>query len=139
MKFKLSVLLFSAAPFILSACSTVSSKAVELNKLQQHRWDLISINGEAVNRDLNSDLEIDTQLKVNGKAGCNRFFGEASISGTKVAAPNLATTMMACLNEAQEIEQAVLATLTQGAKVSINNSELTLKGKEFTLTYQVAK
>lgn len=132
-----SLALLIALPLWLTACASVEQSA-SFSELHEHRWNLVSINGAAINSNLHSDLEIDAQLKVNGKAGCNRFFGEAKMTGTKVVAANLATTKMACAAEAEEVERAVLLTLMQGAGVHIAAQQLTLKGKEFTLEYQLA-
>lgn len=137
MKRTVSTLALIATPFILSACTSLGSQIAH-EDLQHHHWNLLSINDQAVDSDIKSDLEIGEQFKINGKAGCNRFFGEAKLEKNKLAAPHLATTMMACSDEAQEIESAVLNTLGQGAKVTIKDQQLTLKGEQYTLVYQLA-
>lgn len=137
MKRTTSTLALLAAPFILSACAITGSKVTQ-EDLQHHHWNLVSINKQVVNSELKSDLAIGEQLKISGKAGCNRFFGEAKLDNNQLITPNLGGTMMACLDEAQEVEQAVLSTLGQGAKVSIQDQQLILKGKEHTLVYKLA-
>lgn len=120
-------------PIALSACSSIQK-----NDLQHHHWNLISINNQAISTEIKSDLEFGEGFRINGKAGCNRFFGEAQLKGKTLAAPHLASTLMACHGEAQDVESAVINTLSQGAKATIKDQKLELKGTEYTLVYELA-
>lgn len=133
---KRPVYLFSAAlalPLALTACSTIQK-----SDLQHHHWNLVSINDRAVSAEIKSDLEFGEHFRINGLAGCNRFFGDAQLEGKKLTANNLASTLMACQGDAQDVESAVINTLSQGAKLSIKEQTLELKGKEYKLVYKLA-
>ncbi len=121
---------------LLTACSG-GLKVVE-SDLQHHHWNLAAINGVAVNPELNSDLEIGEHFTINGMAGCNRFFGSATLEQNRLQADPLASTKMACDPEAQKVETAVLQTLSEGATVNNEGRQLELVGEQYTLTYQLA-
>ncbi|MCC4265225.1 META domain-containing protein [Oceanimonas baumannii] len=121
---------------LLTACSG-GLKVVE-SDLQHHHWNLTAIDGVAVNADIKSDLEIGEHFSINGRAGCNRFFGSATLTQGLLKAEPLATTRMACAPAEQKVESAVLDTLNNGAVVSQNGQLLELKGDTHTLTYQLA-
>ncbi|MFY9178925.1 MAG: META domain-containing protein [Venatoribacter sp.] len=125
-----------AASALLSACATTPT-GLQADQLQYQKWSLFSIDGVAIASDVQSDLFIGENLKVNGKAGCNRFFGEAKLQGGQFSAPNLATTMMACMGDSQQVENAVLATLASSSTVSLKEQQLILQGNQFTLVYQL--
>lgn len=125
-------------PLMFTACASIGTNAVSEADLQHHHWYLVSINGEAVNPDLRSDLEIGEHFTINGQAGCNRFFGDANLNDGVLTAANLGTTMMACKESTQKVETAVLQTLAQGAKVINKRKQLTLKGETYILVYKLA-
>lgn len=135
MKPPLTKLAIITAPLVLSACSLLSTVSVE--DLQHHHWNLVSIDGQAISQDVKSDLEIGEGFRIHGKAGCNNYFGDAKLDGSKLLAPNLATTMMACHGQATEVERAVLSTL-QEAKIVLKAQTLELTGNKHKLVYQLA-
>ncbi|OYD23281.1 META domain-containing protein [Oceanimonas baumannii] len=121
---------------LLTACSS-GLKVVE-SDLQHHHWNLTAIDGVAVNAELKSELEIGEHFSINGRAGCNRFFGSATLTQGVLKAETLGTTRMACAPEAQQVESAVLDTLNNGAVIKQDGQLLELKGDTHTLTYQLA-
>lgn len=126
----------AATALLLTACSS-GPKVVE-SDLLHHHWNLVAINGVAVNPEIKSDLEIAEHFSINGMAGCNRFFGNATLEQNRLKADPLASTKMACAPEAQQVETAVLQTLGQGATVNNQGQQLELVGEQYTLTYQLA-
>ena len=130
------IFIAAALPLMFTACASIGT--VSKADLQHHHWNLISINGEAINSDIKSDLELGEHFTMNGLAGCNRFMGNAELHKGALSAPNLATTMMACNSDEQQVEAAVLQTLTQGAKVTNEGAQLVLKGENYTLVYKLA-
>lgn len=130
------ILIAAVLPVVLSACSTLGP--VTKANLQHHHWNLVSIDGEAVNPVLNSDLELGENFTINGQAGCNRYFGEAELTNGVLKAEKLGTTMMACTERVQKVESAVIKTLIQGAKVTNKGKTMTLVGEEHTLVYKLA-
>ncbi|MDP5293596.1 META domain-containing protein [Oceanimonas sp. CHS3-5] len=128
--------LAATTALLLTACSG-GLKVVE-SDLQHHHWNLTAIDGVAVNADIKSELEIGEHFSINGRAGCNNFFGSATLEQGVLKAEPLGVTQMACAPEAQTVETAVLNTLTKGAVVSHDNQQLELKGEQHTLTYELA-
>lgn len=129
-----------SAFLLLGACSTTGT--VQQTDLMHHHWNLSAIDGVAVAADSKSDLEIGENLSIHGLAGCNRFFGTATLEKGILKAEHLGSTLMACLPETRRIEDAVLGTLTKGAKVQIitngQQHQLKLTGPQHTLTYQLS-
>lgn len=130
------IFIAATLPLMFTACASIGT--VSKTDLQHHHWSLTSINGEAINTDIKSDLELGEHFTINGLAGCNRFMGNAELNKGALSAPNLATTMMACNTDEQEIETAVLQTLTEGAKVKNKGQQLILTGETYTLVYKLA-
>ncbi|OXY80393.1 META domain-containing protein [Oceanimonas doudoroffii] len=128
--------LAATTALLLTACS--GGLKVTESDLQHHHWNLAAIDGVAVGADIQSDLEIGEHFSINGLAGCNRFFGSATLEQGKLRADPLGVTQMACAPEQQKVEAAVLNTLTQGATVQHSGQQLELKGEQHTLTYQLA-
>lgn len=131
-----SVIATSAAlvsALLLSACASQP-----MSGQLQHQWALVSVDGVAVATNIKSELTIDDALKVSGRAGCNRFFGAASVTGDQLVADKLGVTMMACAPAVQKVEVAVLETLKK-ASFNVQGQTLELKGAKHTLVYQQAK
>jgi heat shock protein HslJ len=75
-------------------------------------------------------LTITTDGTVTGWTGCNQFNGRAIVSGTgdTVEFGPIATTRMACVGDAGEIEQSVLRVLDGTVAVAIDADQLRLTG-----------
>lgn len=130
------IAILSASALLLTACS--GGPAVVNSDLQHHHWNLSAINGVAIASEIKSDLEIAEHFTINGLAGCNRFFGSATLEGNRLVADPLASTKMACSPAEQKVEHAVLQTLGKGATINNNGTELELVGAQYTLTYTLA-
>ncbi|WP_319783136.1 META domain-containing protein [Oceanisphaera sp. IT1-181] len=130
------IAILSASALLLTACS--GGPTVVNSDLQHHHWNLSAINGVAIATEIKSDLEIAEHFTINGLAGCNRFFGSATLEGNRLVADPLASTQMACSPAEQKVEHAVLQTLGKGATVNNNGNELELVGAQYTLTYTLA-
>ena len=59
-------------------------------------WVATEIDGQATADGVESTLAFEGLEKVTGSAGCNRYFGPATVDGQQLQFGNLATTMMAC-------------------------------------------
>lgn len=132
----MKIAILSASVLLLTACSS-GLKTVD-SDLMHHHWNLSAIDGVAIGSDIKSDLEIGELFTINGLAGCNRFFGSASVEKNRIIADPLASTKMACSPAEQAVEQAVLETLGKGATVNNSGSELELVGDMYTLSYTLA-
>lgn len=131
------IAILSASALLLTACSGGALKVVD-SELMHHHWNLSAINGVAIDSSIKSDLEIAEHFTINGLAGCNRFFGSASMQNKQLIADPLASTKMACSPAEQKVEQAVLETLGKGATVNNEGAKLELVGEQYTLTYTLA-
>ena len=130
-------LLLLLALLLLSACSSAPRFASQ--DLQHHHWVLDRLDGQAIasRRSNPPDIEIGEHFTVNGIAGCNRYFGQGHLKGNKLCVTSLGSTAMACPPELDLIEQAVLATLTEGATLSGSTQTLILQGKRHRLEYRL--
>ncbi|NRD73753.1 META domain-containing protein [Shewanella sp. VB17] len=104
---------------------------VTLDMVQNHEWKLIEIDGEAVSS--TATLEINHDAGISGNAGCNQFFGQSELKNNRLRVLRMGMTQMACRD--MNIERIVSSVLSDWSSVSINNSQLTLKGTEYSLTY----
>ena len=121
---------------LLAGCS---STAFVQQDLQHHHWVLSKLDGEPVAalRDNPPDFEIGEHFTVNGIAGCNRYFGQGHLEGDRLWVTSLGSTAMACPPGLDLVEQAVLATLTEGATLSGTPQTLILQGKRHRLEYKL--
>ncbi|PJG60575.1 META domain-containing protein [Aeromonas cavernicola] len=131
----LKLLPISVGCLLLTGCSSTWTH----QNLQHHHWVLASLDGEQVitERDTPPDLEIGEQFTVNGIAGCNRYFGQGHLENGKLWVTSLGSTEMACKPPLDNIERAVLTTLTEGAELHGSTHTLILQGKQHRLEYRL--
>ena len=130
-------LLLLLALLLLSACSSAPRFASQ--DLQHHHWVLDRLDGQAIasRRSNPPDIEIGEHFTVNGIAGCNRYFGQGHLEDDRLWVTSLGSTAMACPPRLDQIEQAVLATLMEGATLSGTPQTLILTGKRHRLEYRL--
>jgi heat shock protein HslJ len=110
--------------------------------LQHHRWVLETMNGEALDAiKLNNvipELEIGEQMMASGNAGCNRFFGQASLHEDRFVIEKAATTRMMCPPAQNDMEWLILQLLGQESTISIDvDRNLFLKTDETYLKFRL--
>lgn len=66
--------------------------------------------------------------KVQGSTGCNRLGGTAVVAGDTVTFTNVFTTKMACADDVNQLERAVLATLDGPVTWQVTADRLILTG-----------
>ncbi|NTU80524.1 MAG: META domain-containing protein [Chloroflexales bacterium] len=71
-------------------------------------------------------IEFDTEGRMAGSSGCNRFFGGYSVEGATLTVGQIGSTMMACPDELMQQEKAFLTTLGQAATYTIAGDTLTI-------------
>lgn len=121
--------LFALLPFLFAGCAGPGS-TLDL----AHSWKLFAVDGVSVPADVHSELTFDGLTKINGRAGCNRFFGPVTLKDNTLRAERLGVTMMACPPEADAIEKVVLGTLQQ-AGIMLHGEHLQLSGGGHVLLY----
>ncbi|MFZ4832100.1 heat shock protein HslJ [Rouxiella sp. Mn2063] len=148
---KKNIILAAVAALTLSACSmskpSPSDKAAAVDHppaitaqdLQHHRYELISVDGEAVNSAQprpGPTIEFGEKMHVSGGM-CNRFMGQGELQNSVLTVKQLASTMMLC-NDKQlnKWDQLIGEVLANGAKVTLQNNQLTLTQGKHQLVYQ---
>lgn len=69
----------------------------------------------------------DTEGRVGGSAGCNRYFAGYTVEGASIAIEPPASTRKMCAEEVMQQEQAYLAALPTAATFAIQGDELELR------------
>ncbi len=108
------------------------------NQLVGTMWELISIDGTAVDGSLTLDFSADT---VHGSDGCNSFSGGYTIqNGALVFAQDgFIRTEMACLEDGvMEMAQQYLDALVTASAFTLDNDSLTLETDTGALVYAKA-
>ena len=123
---KLSFLLLSvmALTFGMQGCKTAQN--MPTTKLEG-KWMLKSLNGQNVKEIFagkNPTMIISlTDSRIHGTGGCNSYNGRFTLQKDEFSAPNLASTMMMCIQANQESQ--FLKALGETSKLSLNGDELT--------------
>lgn len=140
----LKKLLIVTVPFVLSACATnVASDAsisVHATNLQHHNWELVQIDGIAINTPENFDaprIEIGENLTVNGNAACNNFFGQGELNQDSFRIEQMGMTMKMCPEQIMTTEMTITQVLSDWSQVKLTESTIVFEGKDHTLTYQL--
>lgn len=128
-------LILLALVAILGGCSSANFADDAL--LHRH-WLLSEIDGKTIpSTSEPPHLEIGEHLTINGIAGCNRFFGQGHLEDDWLWVTSMGNTETACAADLDQVEQAVLETLTDGGKLSGSIETLVLQGKQHQLTYRL--
>ncbi|MFI8417047.1 heat shock protein HslJ [Serratia sp. NPDC078593] len=138
MKKLLSVAL---ATMLLAGCGMSQNKPVN-NKVSEsdlihHNFVLQSVDGIAANAQQGKgpSIEFGEKLHVSGSM-CNRFFGNGQLDNGVLTVKGLATTRMMCSDpQRNQWDQIIGSVLHNGAKVSLQQQQLTLSDGNHTLIY----
>ena len=122
----------------ISGCAITSREAT--TDLPGTAWELVELDGDEVVGDVAPTLTFGDGGGVSGTTGCNTFNGEVAIDGSELTFGPLATTRMACVDEALSAqEQAYLVGLEAVSGYTIDDEgRLVLEGGGTTLTFEVA-
>ncbi len=99
----------------LASCANAPPQQPTPNLLHTE-WLLEDLAGRGVLDRIQATLAFPGPDKVAGKGSCNRFFGAVEIHGESIKFGNLASTRMACLNEAVSNQEASYLQALQGAE-----------------------
>jgi putative lipoprotein len=80
-------------------------------KLIDTTWHVTSIGGRPTTGEQPLTLAIAPDLRANGHAGCNSYFTQATLEGTKLQFAHPAATLKACQTELMAQESAFFAAL----------------------------
>ena len=97
---------------------------------------LQSVNGAPVAWERQPEIEFSEGLQISGQV-CNRFIGPAAYKNGVLTVPQMAMTMMLCIDDRlNQLERDFALMLREGARLSLANDTLTLSGGGLTLVYR---
>jgi heat shock protein HslJ len=132
--------LIASSLVTLAACQAGVTSAVEAADLIGRSWNLENVDGVSLtDTKRRPHIAFADELKISGFAGCNRFFGQATLEEGRLVTGPVGTTRMACPPPQEDLEQKVLAVLTNGCEIELEGGALTLRGGGHTLVYQPAE
>lgn len=84
----------------------VQVQAQGATMLENTQWTAATLNGAPIETDRRPELDLAEGGAFSGTGGCNRFSGQAEISGNQIEFPdNMAATLMACPPPLDEVER----------------------------------
>ncbi len=96
-------------------------------KLENTNWTVIGINGAVVDAERPPQISFTQNGSFNGFGGCNRYMGQAELSGDTIAFPdNMAATLMACPPAMEEVEDQFFAALQGVTTYAVAGDSLVL-------------
>lgn len=107
----------AAPPAGDSAVATTST-------LEGTTWRLQDLGGTAVLPDVEATIQFAADGRVSGKASCNQFGGNATVSGESITFQPLILTRMACQDPINEQERLYVAALEGAERFAIQGDEL---------------
>lgn len=129
------------ATMLLAGCGMSENKPVNNtlseSDLMHHNFVLQSVDGVAANAQQGKgpSIEFGEKLRVSGSM-CNRFFGNGQLDNGVLTVKDLATTRMMCSDPLRnQWDQIIGSVLHNGAKVSLQQQQLTLSDGNHTLIY----
>ncbi len=140
MKSKIIALALLTVTFI--ACNTAKK---EKAPLKGGVWEMTALNGQTIDSTL-APKAISFQLsetdnKVSGFSGCNRFMGTYTVANDSLSFSQMASTRMACMN-AKINENEVLKSFAETVTYKITGNQLALinaEGKTVSTFKKAAK
>lgn len=129
---------------LLTACAggtggTGTAALAEAELVGKH-FVLETVNGQSFKSNFRTpELNFDEKMRISGRM-CNSFSGPASLKDGVITAPQLASTMMLCPDDKlNKLEHAFYTLLRQGAKASLADGKLTLRGEGTLLQFKKAE
>ncbi|MGD8112735.1 META domain-containing protein [Vibrio sp. TRT 21S02] len=129
-------------PVLMTACASNGGdvKQITAQDLQHHNWELVSIDGKAIEtseRQKAPRLEVGEKMTANGNAGCNNFFGQAELKNNQFRIEKMGMTMKMCIGDIMDVEQTVANTLMEWSDMTLTKDGLVLKNDAHTLTFKL--
>lgn len=116
------------------------NKSAKMTSLKNTKWELYAFeDGKPITYpdEKKATLEFDESgVKISGFAGCNRFFGSATVEGEAISFGPLGATKMMCAEPAMGIEDKFLSLVDKTSSFEVKENQLLLKSTEgVILTY----
>jgi heat shock protein HslJ len=119
--------LLGAALLLMMSPGDVTLAQGSANQLAGSEWRPVEIRGEAVDANGIAFVRFGAEGKVSGSGGCNRFFGQYEIEGTKLTLSRLGSTRKACPGPLMTLEHRFLGTLRDTAGFERRRAKLALR------------
>ena len=140
---KIALSLIISSSFAFTACTTTttpdtkpSTAANAVAPLTDKTWILTHIGGEAVttkptDHNIPALLLNSADQRVSGADGCNRIMGSYTATDTALSFGQMASTMMACLDEnVNKVSQSYSQALAKVTGYQVTPTTLILKDSE---------
>jgi len=141
MQFINNKLIFLSALFLFACSAETANSEAENNQIVlaqiQQKWDLVAIDGQAIDTQISSTLAVASGGKATGNLACNHFFGTLLLQNNRLRIDHMASTRKMCQSAVNEIELIVSSTLSDWSEVSLKSNKLTLLGKTHSLSYTI--
>lgn len=116
---------------IAAACSSSAGSGGSGGQLDGKTWALTSYASGGATQQVPAEVLADAtftaaESNVSGSAGCNRFSGGYRVDGASLTFGALATTQMACIGPASDVEAAYLANLAATRSYTATADALTM-------------
>ena len=122
-----------AVMMILAACTPPASQSGSGGDLTGKVWALTELKGMPPVADTGISAQFSPDGKISGSAGCNRYSGTYTVSGSSITiSSSIASTMMMCDDAIMEQENAYLKALPEAKTYEIKGDQLTLTGADKT-------
>lgn len=120
--------IMSMACILFVSCSH-SKKVTSSDASLFQKWDLVSVNGQNITGSYRNPVYIEfdeSQSRVSGSSGCNRYFGPFTKKGASIKFGPLAGTKMLCDDASNKLETVFLEVLGKVDAYKIEDNELLL-------------
>lgn len=116
---------------ILAACTSPGPQ--QGGDLTDKVWALTELEGKSLVDGTGISAEFTADGEVSGSAGCNRYTGTYTVSGSNITFSSpMASTMMMCDQAVMDQESAYLNALGEAKTFAVNGDQLTLTGGDGT-------
>ena len=120
---------------VVTGCG--ESNKIKAGDLLHHHFVLVKANGQDVSSDKAAELEFGENMNITGKM-CNRFVAKVTLENETIKGAGVGMTKMLCNDEQlDKLDGIITQMITEGAKVSLNKDQLTLKNESNELIYQL--
>jgi putative lipoprotein len=120
--------LLSFTGFFATFCH--AERAPDPRELIRVQWLLEDLGGGGVVDLVRSTIRFETEERVAGSGGCNRYFGSVELKGESVKFGPLGTTQMMCDEAVIDQEKRFLAALGKAYKIGIDGAHLLIHSED---------
>ena len=113
------IAIMASAVIVLSGCAAIS--ATPSRTLDGTVWQVEDIDGGGIIDRSMITMDFTEPARIAGTTGCNRYFGDATVTGDALSLGHMGSTMRACAPALMDQEQRFLNALDDAAKFAIDD------------------